>query len=148
MQRWTTPKPLTLPIDFEALSGLDLELENVHRDAGSFTAYVFLNADDDLPADAGPDDASFAGSFSIFAPTECWGGQDHCDWDREPVSPFDQRPEHHLIPINVTLDVTEAIRRLDNPKKLTVTIHAARATDPKLKEGVLRFDRLTAMAYV
>lgn len=149
MQRWTTPKPLALPIDFERLGGLDLELENVRRDSGSFTAYVFLNAGEDLPADAGPDHESFAGSFSIFAARECWGAAGHCDWEHdEPVSPFDQRPEHHLSPINVTVEVTEAVKRLGNPKKLSVTIHAGRPGDPKAQEGVISFDRLTAMAYL
>jgi hypothetical protein len=146
MQRWTTPEPLVLPIRFEIVRRLDLEFINVRRDAGSFTAFVFLNAGD-LPPDAGRAHERFAGSFTIFAPTECWGADDHCDWRRGPVSAFDRRPPHHLTPINVSMDVTDAIRRLGDTDKLTVTIHAARRLDPEATEGVLRFERLSALAY-
>ena len=146
MQRWTTPEPLVLPIPFEIVRRLDLEFINVRRDAGSFTAFVFLNAGD-LPPDAGREHEHFAGSFTIFAPTECWGVDDHCDWRRGPVSVFDRRPPHHLAPINVSMEVTDTIRRLGQTDALTVTIHAARRLDPDATEGVLRFERLSALAY-
>jgi hypothetical protein len=146
MQRWTTPKPLAVPIAFDSVKRIDLEFVNVHCDAGSFTAYVFLNARD-LGPKAGRDHAGFAGSFSVFAPSECWGGEGHCDWKQGPVSDFDRRPPHHLNPINVSMDVTEAALRLGDPKRLRVTVHAALTEDPKLKDGVLRFDELTVLAY-
>ena len=56
-------------------------------------------------------------------------------------------PPAHLTPINVSMDVTETIRRLGNPRELVVTVAAARRTDPDRAEGVLRFERLTALAY-
>lgn len=147
MQRWTTPKPLTAPIAFDGVKRIDLEFLNVRRDAGSFTAFVFLNAEG-LSPKAGRDDDRFAGSFSVFAPSECWGGEGHCDWERGPASDFDRRPPHHLSPINVSMDVTEAALRLGDPRRLSVTVHAALTEDPKLKDGVLRFDELTVLAYV
>jgi hypothetical protein len=146
MERWTTPKPLRLSIPFADVSRLDLEFVDLHRDDGSFTAFVFLNAGD-LPPSAGRDHERFAGSFTIFAPTECWGAEGHCDWEREPVSPFDRRPAHHLTPINVTMDVTETMRKLGNPRDLEVTVHAARRTEPKSSVQVLRFRELRAFAY-
>lgn len=146
MQRWTTPKPLRLPITFSEVSRLDLEFIDLRRDEGSFTAFVFLNARE-LPDNAGRDHERFAGSFSIFAPAECWGAEGHCDWDRGPVSPFDRRPAHHLTPMNVTMDVTETIRKLGDPRDLLVTIHAARRAQPKDDVGVLRFRELRALAY-
>jgi hypothetical protein len=146
MQRWNTPEPLRLPIDFSELARLDLEFVNVHRDGGSFTAFVFVNAGD-LPADAGRDHESFAGSFTVFAQSECWGVGDHCDWERGPVSAFDRRPPHHLTPINVSMDITEVIADLGNPETLTVTVHAARRADPEAAEGVFVFDRVIALAY-
>jgi hypothetical protein len=147
MQRWTTPEPLVLPIRFSEVQRLDLEFINVRRDAGSFTAFVYVNVDEPSIGDAGRNHEHFAGSFSIFAPTECWGVEDHCDWSKGPVSAFDRRPPHHLTPINVSMDITDAIRRLGDPDALTVTIHAARREDPDAEEGVLRFERLTALAY-
>jgi hypothetical protein len=146
VQRWTTPEPLALPIPFADVQRLDLEFVNVRRDNGSFTAYVYVNAGD-LETEAGRDHERFAGSFSIFAPSECWGVDDHCDWSKGPVSPFDRRPPHHLTPINVSMDITDTIRRLGDPDALTVTVHAARRDDPEAAEGVLRFERLTALAY-
>ena len=79
MQRWTTANPLVLPIRFSDVQRLDLEFVNVRRDAGSFTAFVYVYAGNAAMEQAGRDDERFAGSFSIFAPTECWGVDDHCD---------------------------------------------------------------------
>jgi hypothetical protein len=146
MQRWVTPGPLRLPIDFAGTRRLDLEFTNVRRDAGSFSAFVFVNAED-LNGAAGREHERFAGSFTVFAPTECWGVDDHCDWEKGPISPFDRRPPHHLTPINISMDITATIRRLDNPDTLTVTVHSALLDDPEATEGVLRFERLTALAY-
>ena len=39
------------------------------------------------------------------------------------------------------------IATLGNPDTLTVTVHAARRTDPVSTDGVLVFDRLLALAY-
>jgi len=146
MYRWRTKSPLRLAIPFAEVSRVDLEFVDLHRSDGSFTALVFLNGGD-LPPSAGRDHERFAGSFTVFAPMECWGGEGHCDWERGPVSPFDSRPEHHLSPINVTMDVTETIRKLGNPRDLEVSVHAARRTDPKSTHQVLRFSELRALAY-
>jgi hypothetical protein len=147
MQRWTNAEPLVLPIRFGDIQRLDLEFVNVRRDNGSFTAFVYVNAGELAVQDAGRDNERFAGSFSIFAPTYCWGVDDHCDWSKGPVSPFDRRPPHHLTPINVSMEITDTIRKLGNPDELTVTVHAARRDDPDAEDGVLRFERLTALAY-
>jgi hypothetical protein len=146
MQRWSTPRPLALAIPAGRVARLDLEFIDVRRDAGSFTAFVFLNAGE-LPAHAGRDHEAFAGSFSVFAPTDCWGVDDHCDWRKGPVSAFDRRPPHHLTPINVSMTVTDVFHRLSRPDEITVTVHAARRAEPDAADGVLRFERLTALAY-
>ena len=150
MQVWTTPEPLSLPIDFRSVKRLDLEFVDMRRDAGSFTAYVFIDAAGsraEVPDDAGRDHDTYAGAFNVFAPTECWGVDDHCDWSKGPVTPFDRRPPHHLTPINISMDVTDVISRLGNPDGLEITVHAALRTDPEATENVLRFDHLTALAY-
>lgn len=146
MQVWTNSEPLSLPVAFAEVRRLDLEFLSVRRDSGSFTAFVFLNVED-LPPDAGPEHPRFAGSFSIFAPEQCWGSEGHCDYSRERVSAFDRRPPHHLTPVNISMDVTSAIRRLGDPDSLTVTVHAAKRSAPDQTEGVLRFEHLTALAY-
>jgi hypothetical protein len=146
MQSWHTHEPLRLPIDFSGLARLDLEFVNVRRDVASFTAFVFVNADE-LPADAGRDHPNFVGSFSIFGQSECWGVDDHCDWERGPITPFDRRPPHHLTPINISMNITESLVDLGNPDTLTVTVHAARPADPEAVEGVFIVDEVIALAY-
>jgi hypothetical protein len=146
MQVWITPEPLLVPINFEEVRRFDLEFVGVRRDHGSFTAFVFVNAGE-LPGDAGRDHESFVGSFTIFAPSWCWGAEGHCDWERPPVSAFDRRGPHHLVPINVSMEVTDAIKQLGNPDELRVTVHAALRNDPETAEGVLVFDELQALAY-
>jgi hypothetical protein len=46
------------------------------------------------------------------------------------------------------MDVTETIRRLGNPKRLEVTVHASKAGDPEASRGFLLFDHLTVLSYV
>lgn len=149
MQTWTTPTPLALPIEFARLKRLDLEFVNVRRDHGSFTAFVFVDPPPGPKVEPGDGrrHESCVGSFTIFAPSECWGEQGHCDWERGPVSPFDRRGPHHLVPINVTVEITDAIPRLGNPDALAVTVHAALRENPEATEGVLVFDQLLALAY-
>jgi hypothetical protein len=145
MQRWRSD-PLPLAIETARVTRVDLEFEGVRSDAGSFTAFVFLN-DDAVPEDAGRDYPSFAAAFSVFAHGRCWGDEGHCDWRRDRVSAFDVRPPHHLAPINVTLDVSETALQLPSLDPLVVTVHAARVDDPAATEGVFRFSTLTALAY-
>jgi hypothetical protein len=148
MQVWTTREPLTLPIEFSSVRRLDLEFTDVRRDRGTFTSFVFVTDDPvPVPMGAGRDCASFVGSFTIFAPSECWGVDDHCDWRKGPLTAFDRRPPHHLAPINVTMEVTEVVSRLPASDQLFVTVHSARRTDPDLDEGVFLFRDLLALAY-
>lgn len=146
MQSWTTSKPLATPIAFDTVQRIDLEFVNLRRDAGSFIALVFLNAGE-LTADAGRDHDNFAGSFTVFTGEQCWGDEGHCDWKRGPVSAFDRRPQHHLTPINVSMDITETVLSLGDPKALEVTIHATRTSDPDADSDVLRFERLVVLSY-
>jgi hypothetical protein len=146
MHRWRTPRPLALPVDFATVKRLDLEFGGVRRDAGSFTVFVFVGPEQPEPH-AGRDHDAFAGAFTIFAPSFCWGAEGHCDWQRPPVSAFDYRPPHHLRPINVSIEITHAIERLGNPDGLDVTVHAARRGDRDATEGVFVFDHVRALAY-
>jgi hypothetical protein len=138
MQRWTS-KPLSLPIDPERVKRVDVEFEDVRRDLGSFSAFVYVTKPDaDVPG--------FAGAFSLFAQLGCWGEEGHCDWEREPVSPFDRRAEHHLDPAGLTVDVTTAAKKLPSLESFVVTVLAYPAGNPE-GDGVLKFERLTALAY-
>jgi hypothetical protein len=145
MQRWTS-KPLPVGIEIARVSRLDLEFEEVERDHGPYAALLFLN-DPQVPDDTGRDHKSFAAAFSIFGHEHCWGEEDHCDWTRGPVSPFDRRPEHHLAPVDITVDVTDAIRQLPKLDELVVTVFAFSASNPQATQGILVFQALTAVVY-
>lgn len=148
MQRWTSDPPLELPIDLVNVSRVDLEFEELRRDLGSFSAFVFVTKGDDpkVPDDAGRSHPGFAGAFSLFAQHGCWGEEGHCDWERAPVSAFDRTAEHHLAPSDLTLDVTEAAKKLSSLESVVVTVLAYPADDPE-GGGVLGFSRLTALVY-
>ena len=45
------------------------------------------------------------------------------------------------------MEITDAITKLGNPDALSVTVHAARRSDPEASEGVFVFDRVLALAY-
>jgi hypothetical protein len=45
------------------------------------------------------------------------------------------------------MNISDVLERLDDPDALVVTVHAVRAADRAASEGVLRFARLTALAY-
>jgi hypothetical protein len=145
MQRWTSD-PLALPAPVAQLASAQLEFEGVRVDGPSFVFYVFLNVEGALPDDAGRDHPRFAAAMPVFADGDCWGGEGHCDWKLEPVSAFDRRPEHHLTPASLTLDVTDAVQALGDVEALVVTVHAARPTDREAQD-VLRFERLSLHAY-
>jgi hypothetical protein len=145
MQRWTS-EPLALPADVADLESAQLELAGVRHDGPSFTYYVFLNAGEALPDDAGRDHPRFAAAATVFAHGDCWGGEGHCDWKRAPVSAFDRRPQHHLTPATSTVDVTDALKALGDVDEVVVTIHAARPSD-RAADDVLRFEQLSLHAY-
>jgi hypothetical protein len=145
MQRWRS-QPLSLPLDVVTATRVDIEFAGVRRNHGSFTLLVFINAAQRPPDDAGRDHPSFAAGYSVFAQDGCWGGAEHCDWERGPVHEFDPRPAHHVHPINLTLDVTPAVKALGNPEELVLDVHAARSNDPDATE-VLRFESVSVLGY-
>ena len=147
MQRWTS-KSLAVPTDVARISSAQLEFGGVRHDGPSFIVYAFLNSDGQSPPDdAGREHERFAAALPVFAHGDCWGGEGHCDWKGHgPVSAFDQRSEHHLTPQTFTLDVTDALKALGNPEKITVTIFASRPTDPEA-EDVFRFETLSLFSY-
>jgi tyrosinase len=89
----------------------DLTFSGLDHSGPSYQARVFF----DRP-DAGPDtpltaDAGFVGRFSVFGHGGCFGDEGHCDV-RGPVSVFDRRPPHQLVPAVRVLTVTDAVRGL------------------------------------
>jgi len=107
---------------------------------------LFLN-NPDVAEDAIPDETpGFAGHFTVFAHGDCWGDPGHCDPPGKPVHAFDRRAPHPLAPINITVEITEALQALKDVEEVTVTA-LAYSTEPDKREDVLRFGRLTLITY-
>jgi hypothetical protein len=139
MQRWTSD-PLAVPRDAEApFFGADLEFEDVAHDGPSFVVRLYLNQAD-VADDAAPGDA---GHFTVFAHGDCWGDVGHCDVPAA-VRAF-ERP-HPLAPINVSVDVTDALAALPDAEEVTVTA-LAQSLDEARQPEPLRFKRLTLVTY-
>lgn len=138
-------EPLLLPTG--DWNRADLELTGVDHSGDTFVVWLYLN-NPEVDADAGNDPATgFAGAFTVFGHGACWGDEGHCEIER-PVSDFDQRPPHPLEPIDVTVTITEALRRVEG-EQFTVTALAflAGPTPREDDDGVLLFDELSLIAY-
>jgi hypothetical protein len=107
----------------------DLTFYGLDHSGPSYEVRIFANH-----PDAGPDtpltaDAGFAGKFSVFGHGGCFGDEGHCEV-RPPVSVFDRRQPHALVPAVRTLTVTDAVRDLIQQDLRTVTITAIPVVRP------------------
>jgi hypothetical protein len=115
--------------DVPELSRADLTFYDLDHSGPSYEVRVFFNR-----PDAGPDtpltpDAGFAGKFSVLGHGGCFGDEGHCEV-RGPVSVFDRRPPHQLVPLTRVLTVTEAVRDLVHRGLGSVTVTAVPIVRP------------------
>jgi hypothetical protein len=105
------------------LSRADLTFYGLDHSGPSYQVRVFFghpDADPDTPLAA---DAGYVGKFSVFGHGGCFGDEGHCEV-RAPVSVFDRRPAHQLVPIARYLTVTDAVRDLIRRDAQSVTVTA------------------------
>jgi hypothetical protein len=115
--------------DQPELSRADLTFYGLDHSGPSYTVRVFFDnpgAGLDTPLRAGE---GFAGAFTVFGHGGCFGDEGHCDV-RGPVSAFDRRPPHQLVPITRALTVTDAIRELIRRELTSVTVTAVPVVRP------------------
>ena len=148
MQRWTS-QAMALP-PRTSWQRADLEFEGVEHDGASFVMHIFLNNPDADAATPRTAEQRYAGYLTVFAHGDCWGDVGHCDIP-EPVSAFDRRPPHPLVPFDATLEISEPLQALsetigpDGTGEITVTVLAFNEADET--DGVLRFKELTLLTY-
>jgi len=148
MQRWTS-QAMALP-PRTSWQRADLEFEGVEHDGASFVMHIFLNNPDADAATPRTAEQRYAGYLTVFAHGDCWGDVGHCDIP-EPVSAFDRRPPHPLVPFDATLEISEPLQALsetagpDGTGEITVTVLAFNEADDT--DGVLRFKELTLLTY-
>jgi hypothetical protein len=96
--------------DAVEFSRADLTFSGLDHSHVSYEARVFFDnprADADTPLD----DPGYAGSFHVFGHGGCFGEEGHCAV-RGPVTAFDRRLPHQLVPATRVLICTEAVRAL------------------------------------
>ena len=115
--------------DQPELARADLTFYGLDHSGPSYEVRVFLNnpsADPGTPLNA---DAGFAGKFSVFGHGGCFGEEGHCDV-RAPVSAFDRRQPHPLVPAVRVLTVTGVIRDLIQRDAPSVSVTAVPVVRP------------------
>lgn len=124
----------------------DLVFYGVDHSGPSFEARIFFN-NPDAELRTPRDDASYAGSFTVFGHAGCAGDPGHCDVPSGPKDPFDRRPPHALTPQTKTVIVTDALRKLSEAQ-VTITVVAVRpgATGAEVTDA-LRFERFSLVTY-
>ena len=130
----------------------DLTFYGLDHGGPSYEVRVFFNH-----RDAGPDtpltaQAGFAGRFAVFGHGGCFGDEGHCDL-RPPVTVFDRRPPHQLVPMVRVLTVTDAIGDLmrSNAQAVTVTavpvVRSSALANADQAADVLAIDQVALHTY-
>jgi tyrosinase len=115
--------------DLPELARADLTFYGLDHSGPSYEVRVFLDHPDAGPGTPLAADEGFAGRFSVFGHGGCFGEEGHCDV-RGPVSAFDRRQPHALVPIARAVTVTDAIRDLIQRDTHSVTVTAVPIVRP------------------
>jgi hypothetical protein len=148
---WYVSPPLQVPAPSALYKHdrVDLELHGVEHSGESFAVRVFVNAEDAGPeTPAVRDNSAYAGSFYIFGHGPCLGDEGHCDVRTGPITPYDFRPPHPLMPQYHRLPITDALRASAHENTFNVTLVVV-ANHGGSYESVdaLTFRRLSVVAY-
>lgn len=142
-----TSEPISIAtIPLEEVSRVDIEFEQVDHSGASFEGRVFLNNPEaDENTEPSPENG-YAGSFFIFGHGGCFGDEGHCEVDVElrQFDPYDPRRSHPLLPVQMSVEATEAVRRTASEGgDITVTVVPVITgfTDQTDLENVFVFDR-------
>ncbi len=145
MQRYVSD-PLPVPRHEHGYYRADLELEDLERFGSSYIGNVFLGNQEATTETPKTPESGYANRFTVFGHAVCFGDVGHCDVS-ERVSPFDRNPPHPLVPVNITVEITEALRRIE-ADTVTVTILAVSSNPADAeRQDILRFGRLTLVTY-
>ncbi len=93
-------------------SRADVLIEGVDHSGPSFEALLFANNDGADAATPRDDDHGYLGKFDIFGHGFCFGDAGHCQVNNRGKAPTDLRGPHPLTPTDVSVVVTEPLRRL------------------------------------
>jgi hypothetical protein len=145
MQRFIS-KPLTVPHHDHPYYRADLELEGLERFGSSYVGHVFLDNPEADPTTERTPEKGYAARFTVFGHAVCFGDDGHCEVPQR-VSPFDRNPPHPLTPVNITVEITDALRRVEATEvPVTLLVVSSNPQDAE-RQDILRFQRLTLVTY-
>jgi len=106
-------EPLDLPEEREEVVRADLIFYGVDHSGPSYEARIFLDnarASADTPRTT---EEGYAGSFTVFGHGGCFGSEGHCAPGERTTDEFDRRPPHPLTKQTVSVEVTDALARIE-----------------------------------
>lgn len=129
----------------------DLVFYDVDHKRDSYEGRVFFNApdaDESTPKDA---EHRYAGSYWVFGHDRCAGDDGHCDpeWG-EADDALDYRRVHHSHPHTITMQVSDAVRRIAaSTDRVRLTVVAVRAKGLGADENrpLIEFDHVRLVIY-
>ncbi len=127
----------------------ELELRQVEHRGASFEVRFFLNNSKATQRTPTTAEDGYAGSSWVFGHGRCYGDEGHC-LVPEQYREEDRRRPHPLTPLELHVDVTEAVRRVvATTTKLTVTLVPIiqAANDACDLVNVLEFEALALVTY-
>ncbi len=142
------PIPLPPRDEEQEITRADLVFYGVGHRGSSYEGRIFFNAPDAGPTTAMELDAGYAGSFTVFGHGGCYGDVGHCDVPTEPTTDaFDLRPPHPLTPYNLSVIVTEALKRVDGDQVTVTVVPVVPGDEQPETEDVLEFDGMRLVSY-
>jgi hypothetical protein len=130
----------------------DITFYGIDHGGPSFRVHVFFNALGATSETPRTPDEGYVGSFSVFGHGDCFGDEGHCDV-RDPVTAFDRRPPHQLVPTTRVLVATEAVRQYTAGGHRSVHVTAiaevrpSALADPDSTVGELSVDQVALHTY-
>jgi len=143
------PRPLAMSFPAskvgEGFQTAELQLRGLQFPTASYEVRVFVN-DPGANADTRvADNDKYAGSIYIFGHGECYGASGHCD----PVEhePGDTREDHHLLPVDRSIDLTGALQAAGDVKGgMQVTLVVCDTAGKLVDHSVLSYENVALLA--
>lgn len=142
---------LELPPNKVKIARADLTFYGLDHSGPSYEVRVYFR-EPEANVSAPPQDNEYIGSFSVFAHGGCFGEHGHCQV-QGPVTTFDRRLPHQLVPATRVLICTEDIQRIIGRglSKVTVTVVPIVRPSPLVHANntadVLKFDQVALHTY-
>jgi hypothetical protein len=131
MSKKYTSKPirLTPAIRQAAFKHALLLFHKVDHSGASYEARIFFNNSSAIESTPRTLECGYAGKFNIFGHGRCWGDEGHCMVQSERRL-FDNRSPHPLTPREVTINVTQALRKaaIEGDKLVITVVPVVRAS--------------------